>query len=74
MNISTTGLAIASFIDVVITNVTNPFSSLTLVSDFWFSSDLDSSIRIQSGAEIYYNSGIVTCGWSFNQCTEQANS
>jgi hypothetical protein len=74
ITITTTGLTISSLISIVITNVTNPYSAQTSVTSFYFASNIDPSFNLAITASKDYSPGVLTCGWSFDLCTEQTNS
>jgi hypothetical protein len=75
LNLSTSTLTITNPLIVVITNVTNPYSALSSVTSFYFSSSSDTTVGLDLVKSKNYASGILnSCTWSFNQCTEQTNS
>jgi hypothetical protein len=74
ITINTTSLNITSTVRIIITNVTNPYSAQTSVVSFSFTSNIDSTINLSINAPIDYLPGVLTCGWSFSQCTQQIDS
>lgn len=71
-----TGLVtIASIINVIISNIINPFSALGSQTSFIYSSNSDSPLTLAPiDSKTYTPGNLKNCTWSFNKCTEQYNS
>lgn len=75
LNLSTSTLPITNILNIIVFNVTNPYSAQRSVTSFYYRSDSDASITLDLLKSINYDSGVLnSCTWSFNQCTEQTNS
>lgn len=75
VTLNTAALSISSPLSIVFTNIANPYSAITSVTSFTFSSNTDSAVGLSLVASKNYAAGALGfCSWSFNQCTEQSNS
>jgi hypothetical protein len=72
---STTSVPISLLLNVVISNVINPFSALSSQTTFFYSSNIDSPLTLTPIDSKSYTPGTLkNCTWTFNKCTEQYNS
>lgn len=70
ITLNTATLSISSPLSIVFTNIVNPYSALTSVTSFTFTSDTDSTVSLSLIASRNYAAGTLgSCSWGFNQCT-----
>ena len=72
---NTASVSITSILNVVISNVINPFSALSSQTAFFYSSNVDNAMTLPPiDAKTYTPGTLRNCTWSFDKCTEQYNS
>lgn len=75
ISFTTTTVSITSLLNVVITNVINPFSALSSQTSFFYSSNIDNTITLAPiDSKTYIPGNLKNCTWSFDKCTEQYSS
>ena len=70
LTFNTATVTITSLLNVVITNVINPFSALSSQTAFFYSSNVDNAITlVPIDSKSYTPGNLKNCTWSFDKCT-----